>query len=737
MKTVSIIISTYNRARSLSNTLLSLRYLNFKHFEVIVVNGPSNDETPDVLKKYKNDIKIGHCPERNLSASRNIGIFMAQGDIVAFIDDDGIPEPEWLDDLVEAYDTDEVGGVGGLVYDHTGYNLQYKYSVCDRFGNTHYDLKENPTSFYNLPFGEHIVYLQGTNCSFRRDALLQIGGFDEQYDYYLDETDVCLRLIDSGYLLKIIEKGFVHHKFAPSHLRNINKITTKRYSVTKNLVYFAIKNSDHHHSFYDIFKSIENFIGDQNNHINASYKNNLITEEEYKEYWNDLSLGLRQGFCDAMRNKERELITAEKFDKYSSPIKLFKAKLPSEQKFSLCFLSRYINPESGGIARFTYALAKGIASLGHDVHIITLGRDHNTVDFEEGIWIHRIVPEPKSLLNLPDSYHVSQFNLDYADAVYREIKRIAQHRKVDLVEAPIWDNEALVCLFDPAIKTIINLETTLKVALENHVEWQNNSDIEKQIEIEKFVLENAKYFHSISNAVVKTIEAKYELKLDRSSMGVVPLGLPDQSYNYQKKRCDENIQILFVGRLEYRKGIDILLQAIPVLCREHPHIDFVIVGDDTLPAGTDKPFKDSFIQKYQNASFIDRVTFSGKVDDEILFQQYADCDIFVAPSRYESFGLIFIEAMMFSKPVIGCNAGGMKEIIEDRKNGFLVSAGDLQSLLEALNTLISSEKLRIEFGKNSRKIYEKKFTDEIMVDNVLSFYNTVLEKELQTGKITL
>jgi hypothetical protein len=174
-----------------------------------------------------------------------------------------------------------------------------------------------------------------------------------------------------------------------------------------------------------------------------------------------------------------------------------------------------------------------------------------------------------------------------------------------------------------------------------------------------------------------------------------------------------------------------------VLCREHPNIDFVIVGDDTLPAGTDKPFKDSFIEKYRTDTFVDRVRFLGKVEDEILFQHYVDCDIFVAPSRYESFGLIFLEAMMFSKPVIGCKAGGMKEIIEDRKNGFLVSAGDLQSLLEALNTLISSEKLRVEFGKNSRKIYEKKFTDEIMVDNVLSFYNTVLEKELQAGKITL
>jgi glycosyltransferase involved in cell wall biosynthesis/GT2 family glycosyltransferase len=730
MKSVSIVINTYNRAPSLLRTLFSLKYLNYNNFETVVVNGPSDDNTLHVLEKFNKDIKIGNCPVKNLSTSRNIGICMADGDIVAFLDDDGIPEPEWLNDLVEAYDTDEVGGVGGLVYDHTGYCFQYKYSICDRFGNTRYDLKENPTPFYNLPFGDCVVYLQGTNCSFRRDALLQVGGFDEQYDYYLDETDVCLRLIDSGYLIKIIEKGFVHHKFAPSHLRNINKIMPKRFSVTKNHVYFAIKNSNQHHSFHDIFQNITNFIQNQNNHIKWSYENNLITKEEYGQYWYELSEGLKQGFRDALIDSERILIDDERLKVYASPFKLFKTKLKAEKKLSLCFLSRNINPESGGIARFTYALAKGIALKGHDVHLITLGQNFNTVDFEDGVWVHRIVPEKHAVVRLPENFAVSQYNIDYAYAIYGEIKRITTYRKVDFIEAPIWDNEAIVCLLDPSVKTIINLETTLKVALESHEEWQNNPDILKQIEIEKFVLENTKYFHAISNAVVDTIEEKYDLKLDRSLIGVVPLGLPDQSHKYQKQRDDDSIQILFVGRLEYRKGIDILLKAIPPLCQKYHNVVFIIIGDDTLPAGTDKPFKDSFIEKYQTASFIDRVNFLGKVEDEILFQHYADCDIFVAPSRYESFGLIFLEAMMFSKPVIGCNAGGMKEIIEDHKNGFLIPFGNVQSLLEALNTLIMDKLLRYEYGKSSREIYVKKFTDDIMVDNVLSFYSHIIEKGL-------
>ena len=73
-------------------------------------------------------------PRRHLSKSRNIGIEAAAGEVVAFIDDDAIPEPRWLEDLVAAYDAAEIAGVGGLVYDHTGCKLQYRYSVCDRLG---------------------------------------------------------------------------------------------------------------------------------------------------------------------------------------------------------------------------------------------------------------------------------------------------------------------------------------------------------------------------------------------------------------------------------------------------------------------------------------------------------------------------------------------------------------------------------------------------------------------------
>src|SRR5215472_16108828 len=214
---VSIIINTYNRAASLDTALHSLRRLNYPWFEVVVVNGPSRDHTSDVLKAHQADIRVGTCSEPNLSVSRNVGIEMARGDVVAFIDDDAVPDENWLDDAVAAFDRDEVAAVGGLVYDHTGYNLQYRYNLCNRLGTAYWNFPA-PGDQFCYPGCVEFPYVPGGNSFFRRSAVLQVGAFDEEYDYYLDETDVCLRLIDAGYRLKQLSAADIYHRSLPSHI---------------------------------------------------------------------------------------------------------------------------------------------------------------------------------------------------------------------------------------------------------------------------------------------------------------------------------------------------------------------------------------------------------------------------------------------------------------------------------------------------------------------------------------
>lgn len=207
--TFSIVINTYNRATSLVNTLESMFYLRHPAYEVIVVNGPSTDHTQALIEQYAENIKIGQCAETNLAKSRNIGIGMASGDIVCFIDDDGIPEPDWLDQLEQVYLAHpEAGGVGGFVRDHTGVDYQTKYIVCNRQGEAQFYYDEMDASVVpQSPWQARYPSLIGVNSSFRRQALLQIGGFDEEYAYFLDETDVCVRLVDAGWQIMFAPKA--------------------------------------------------------------------------------------------------------------------------------------------------------------------------------------------------------------------------------------------------------------------------------------------------------------------------------------------------------------------------------------------------------------------------------------------------------------------------------------------------------------------------------------------------
>ena len=101
---------------------------------------------------------------------------------------------------------------------------------------------------------------------------------------------------------------------------------------------------------------------------------------------------------------------------------------------------------------------------------------------------------------------------------------------------------------------------------------------------------------------------------------------------------------------------------------------------------------------------------------------YQTCDIFVAPSRFESFGLVLVEAMRSGKPVIGCLAGGMTEIVEHGKCGFLVPPGDAEHLAAGMLELVKSPALRESFGRAGRQRFEEEFSSARMAAESVPLY---------------
>ncbi len=717
--TVSVVVNTYNRAESLRRTLASLRQLDYPNFEVVVVDGPSTDHTDTVLADYAGTVKTAKCPEPNLAMSRNIAVARAAGEIVAFIDDDAYPDPAWLDRIVEGYHTPEVAAVGGPVYDHTGAKLQARYSLANRFGVARVDNDgPNPTWTHNSPTTEEFLYTIGTNSSFLRARLVEIGGFDEEFEYYLEETDACLRLVNRGLVIRALDDGYVYHKFLSSDIRTSDRALRDRYAVLKNTCYFALKHGLGHSSFAEVCRRLTDVVDTQRGDLRWHVEQGTLDAVDARRFEADVPRafddGLRAHLAGGRGNRSPDFFASPE------PLLRFPLLRPAEQRLTVCLFSQEWPPQQlNGIARVVHTLASGLAAAGHVVHVLTRGSGHDRVDLEDGVWVHRLLVRPHTT---PADIPVPQEIWDYSATLLDELRRINGQRPVDVVQAPNWDSEGIAVLLAGGFKTVLGLYTPLKSTRAVDPVLAAPSTTLAQLEqVERFCYTRADLLLACGPAIVTEIEERYGLSLDPGRIGYVGHALPDTAAP-EVTRKDDELTVLFVGRLEPRKGIDTLLEAVPSLAASFPAACFVIVGKDTHPGTDGRTPRQAFEQSEIGRQLRDRVRFTGVLDDDELLAEYAACDVFVAPSRYESFGLILLEAMRFGKPVVACRVGGMTDIVEDAGNGYLIPPGDAGALQAAVARLLESAELRAQYGRRSRLLFEERYSVTRMVEGISHEY---------------
>src|SRR5579859_991644 len=386
--TFSIVINTDNRADSLARTLQSLSYLDYPDFEVCVVRGPTPDGTEKVLEPWRGKVKSAQCAARNLAVSRNIGIALSAGDIVAFIDDDAVPEAEWLRDLAAAYEAPEIQAAGGFVLDQTGVDFQWRYSTTNRLGET--EVKwDRATPELNVRGTPNFPALLGTNCSFRRQTLLELGGFDEEYEYFLEETDLCCRLIDRGGKIAQVAGAYVHHLLAPGGRRTEQRRLRYWYPTIKNKIYFALMNGGAHHDMAAIVRDVTVFVGYHRGVLERDIVNGEQTEADLARFHAEAARAWGDGLTRGLAGK-RQLLRSATLSEHAAPLLPFAALVPAGGRKTFCFLTQHYQPAAmAGIARSVPSLARSIATLGHHAHLLTRATERDSVAFEGGIWVHR------------------------------------------------------------------------------------------------------------------------------------------------------------------------------------------------------------------------------------------------------------------------------------------------------------------------------------------------------------
>jgi len=165
--------------------------------------------------------------------------------------------------------------------------------------------------------------------------------------------------------------------------------------------------------------------------------------------------------------------------------------------------------------------------------------------------------------------------------------------------------------------------------------------------------------------------------------------------------------LLSVGRLIKRKGQDLVIKSLKNLEKDIPNLKYIIVGTG--------PEKDNLKKMAKKEKVSKIISFLGKVSEKNLPSVYSSCDIFVLPTRHiypndvEGFGIVFLEANFYSKPVIGGSNGGVIEAIKKNKSGFLIKQDNLKNLTKKILFLYKNPNKKLKMGNYGRKRVLKGF----------------------------
>ena len=199
---------------------------------------------------------------------------------------------------------------------------------------------------------------------------------------------------------------------------------------------------------------------------------------------------------------------------------------------------------------------------------------------------------------------------------------------------------------------------------------------------------------------------------------VIPNGIDLEEFNPSIKRLEkfkkDKINILFLGRIEERKGLIYLLKAYKILQEKYDNIRLIIVGDG--------PLKNE-CKEYSQKNNLKEVYWEGSQTGRIIPQYFSTCDIYCSPAIFgESFGIVLLEAMACGKPITGFSNTGYEELLKGTKGEeFLAKPKDEKELSLKIESLIINEKLRKEMS-NWGLEEVKKYSWEKVADKVLEFY---------------
>ena len=367
------------------------------------------------------------------------------------------------------------------------------------------------------------------------------------------------------------------------------------------------------------------------------------------------------------------------------------------------FVSPYDYGHPGGVNSHITHLAAELAKMGHEVKTYAPCSKNRPFYMEQGVVpLGHVVP-------IPHNGSIAYVTLSWW--LVPKVRSILSKEKFDIIHVHEPSCPLLPWLFltfskttnvgtfhyygERSLRYTIGVRTPLRLM---------NRNLQGRTAVSQFAMECAERY----------LPGKYRVIPN----GINPSYFSATSVEPIEEFCDGKLNILFVGRLEKRKGVDHLIRAYDLVKREYPDSRLIIVG-----AGDKRRKK---YEKEIGEKAIEDVVFTGYVSDEDLIRYYRCADVFCAPATgRESFGIVLLEAMAAGKPVVASDIGGYSRVVAHGVDGLLVPPKDKDQLAQAILTLLANPSLRGEMGVKGRQKAER-YGWEGIAQQTMDYYLEVL-----------
>lgn len=369
----------------------------------------------------------------------------------------------------------------------------------------------------------------------------------------------------------------------------------------------------------------------------------------------------------------------------------------------IALVSPYDYPYPGGVNEHITALDQHFRALGHDTRIIA----PSSID-TDGLSDHII---KVSGAIMPVSFSGSTARITYAPAVYRRVKQILNQENFDIVH-----------IHEPAVPML-----SLVVLRHSHAinvgTFHAYREKNMWYEVAKQLFQRA--FNRLDGRIcVSEAVREYITRYFPGDYTIIPNGIDCARFSDPhiapiEKFNDGRPNILYVGRMDKRKGFRYLMRAFPHIKQAIPDARLIVVG-----AFGDKE-KAPFI-RYARALKLRSVHFIGYVPREDLPRYYRTATIFCAPNTgFESFGIVLLEAMAAGVPIVASDIAGYRSVIENGVEGLLVPPQDEQAIARAVIALLHEPERRAQMSAAGRRKAAQHDWD-LIAQRVLAYYEQLI-----------